>query len=287
MKSRQRVKAMVRPCASVNRSGASRNLLFFAPPFSVAPSSAARSTRGEGAAPSRSLDSVACAPATFQSKTTANITKMKPEIVSQTMTVLSRNPLMLPSLRPSHVIVILLASACAQLSAFAKETGISAVPYSEAKDRPGWRFCNKCDVLFYQSGKPGSCAAGGNHVAQGFLFRMPINAKGTPTAQTDWRECENCHAMFYNGLPKKGLCPSVSNVHNGVKGFGPHEANSTFKYVLPHDVVGTPTAQTGWRGCGKCSAMFYDGFPAKGRCPGGEGHLAAGYKFVLPHSPVK
>jgi hypothetical protein len=29
--------------------------------------------------------------------------------------------------------------------------------------------------------------------------------------------------------------------------------------------------------------MFFDGFPDKGRCPGGGGHEAAGFQFVLPH----
>lgn len=38
-----------------------------------------------------------------------------------------------------------------------------------------------------------------------------------------------------------------------------------------------------WRFCNKCHAMFYDGYPNKGRCPGGGGHTAAVYIFVLRH----
>jgi hypothetical protein len=29
--------------------------------------------------------------------------------------------------------------------------------------------------------------------------------------------------------------------------------------------------------------MFYDGYPQKGRCPAGGGHVAQGYNFVLSH----
>ena len=49
-------------------------------------------------------------------------------------------------------------------------------------------------------------------------------------------------------------------------------------------------SQASWRFCSKCNALFFDGYQAKGNCPGGGGHVAAGYDFVLPtddpESPV-
>ncbi|WP_415803174.1 LGFP repeat-containing protein [Cytobacillus oceanisediminis] len=81
--------------------------------------------------------------------------------------------------------------------------------------------------------------------------------------------------MFYDGYPDKGKCPAG----------GGHQAIG-YNFVLPHDVPGTPTAQTDWRYCGKCHAMFYDGYPDKGKCPAGGGHQAIGYNFVLPHDPA-
>ena len=39
--------------------------------------------------------------------------------------------------------------------------------------------------------------------------------------------------------------------------------------------------QDSWRFCNKCHAMFYNGYPDKGRCAGGGGHVAQGYNFVL------
>jgi hypothetical protein len=41
--------------------------------------------------------------------------------------------------------------------------------------------------------------------------------------------------------------------------------------------------QTDWRFCVKCGAMFFDGFPDKGRCAADGGHAAAGFNFVLVH----
>ena len=41
--------------------------------------------------------------------------------------------------------------------------------------------------------------------------------------------------------------------------------------------------QLDWRYCGKCHALYFDGFPDKGSCAAGGGHNAAGFNFDLPH----
>ena len=41
--------------------------------------------------------------------------------------------------------------------------------------------------------------------------------------------------------------------------------------------------QSDWRFCQKCQVMFYDGFPNKGVCQVGGGHLAQGFNFDLPY----
>lgn len=41
--------------------------------------------------------------------------------------------------------------------------------------------------------------------------------------------------------------------------------------------------QLAWRYCRKCHVMFFDGYPAKGRCSGGGGHAAEGYNFSLSY----
>lgn len=135
-----------------------------------------------------------------------------------------------------------------------------------------WRFCHKCNVLFF-NGFSGVCDAGGGHEAAGFNFDLPHDQPENPNAQGGWRFCHRCSSMFFDGLPTKGSCPAS----------GPHEAQG-FVFVLPHDVPATEVAQGAWRFCHKCNAMFFDGFPVKGACAAdGRGHEAQGFTFVLPH----
>jgi hypothetical protein len=143
-----------------------------------------------------------------------------------------------------------------------------------SKDRPNWRFCRKCQVMFYLGSEKGSCAAGGQHLPQGYNFYLPHDVPGSASAQNNWRQCRFCQGIFFNGYPQKGRCPATGRGHEGEK---------DSDYVLPHDVGGTAKAQNQWRFCNKCFVMFYDGYPGKGVCAAGNAHLAQGYNFVLPH----
>src|SRR5208283_1056493 len=92
--------------------------------------------------------------------------------------------------------------------------------------------------------------------------------------QSDWRYCQNCHAMFYDGFGNKGNCQ--------VGGRG-HTAQG-LNFTLPYGEPSTDTAQTNWRFCNKCYLMFYNGYSDKGSCAAGSGHSAQGIVFALPHS---
>ncbi len=94
-----------------------------------------------------------------------------------------------------------------------------------------------------------------------------------------FRFCHRCHSLFYEhpqqaGSPS-GSCPAG----------GPHEPMG-YQFVLPvHEEV-TATAQGDWWSCGTCGAMFFDGYPDKGRCPGadgGHGRTRSSEDFALPH----
>ena len=94
--------------------------------------------------------------------------------------------------------------------------------------------------------------------------------------QTNWRYCQNCHAMFFNGY-QGGRCPAGD-------GKGSHSAQGLF-FALPYDVpaTDTDTAQANWRFCLQCNVLFFDGY-ARGRCAvGGGRHTPQGINFVLPH----
>lgn len=99
-------------------------------------------------------------------------------------------------------------------------------------DQGAWRFCEKCESMFFD-GRPdkGVCPVGEGevHRAQGLVFVLPHDVRETPGTQRAWRFCMDCAAMFYNGRPDKGVCPTG----NG------HRAEG-FRFVLPfgpHNVV--------------------------------------------------
>jgi len=149
---------------------------------------------------------------------------------------------------------------------------------------PHWRYCVKCQSLFYDgSANRGVCPAGGGHQAAGYIFAISYDERETPTAQDKWRECTKCLSMFYKGWPgsdyynKGGVCPA-----GGTHTPGPSN------YVIPHDIPETSTRQDKWRYCVKCQSMFYQGWPGSnyykgGICPAGGAHSAAGFNFVLPY----
>jgi hypothetical protein len=64
----------------------------------------------------------------------------------------------------------------AVLSILAKKEG------TKMADQGDWRFCQKCFSMFFDgSPNKGSCAAGGGHQAQGFVFVLPFHLDETAT----------------------------------------------------------------------------------------------------------
>ena len=157
---------------------------------------------------------------------------------------------------------------------FPTEASAAGIPKTGDKGQDQWRFCNKCDGLFYDGySTKGVCPAGGGHVSQGFIFVLPFNTAAASDTQADWRFCNKCNGMFFDGFKNnKTNCPAG----------GGHVAQG-YNFVLHHDTETNLGSQSDWRGCNKCSGMFYDGYPQKGHCPAGGGHVAQGYNFVLSH----
>lgn len=128
-------------------------------------------------------------------------------------------------------------------------------------------------------------AAGGGALltagAGGLLGILPAHAQLLSGAgeQANWRFCDKCFAMFYNG-PNANVsrCP----------GGGAHQAQG-FLFTLHYDSnrrqpVAGRDSQFDWRFCSKCFCMYWDGNATnKGRCPAGGGHAAYGFMFGLPH----
>lgn len=155
-------------------------------------------------------------------------------------------------------------------------------------DQRDWRFCTKCFSLFYNGFDfKGRCPKDGDsHTALGFNFEPhfhpDIDLPDTATTQSKWRFCNKCHVMFWAGS---------SNADRRCAADGGPHVEQGFHFMLPVNRLGgpvlvpeTPTGQSNWRFCGKCTSIFFNGYPDKGVCPrDGSGHLAVGDTLVLPH----
>ena len=137
-----------------------------------------------------------------------------------------------------------------------------------APEQNNWRHCRRCRTLFYNGYKDkGICPARGRHDWDRVSnYKLTYDSPGP--GQREWRYCTKCKALFWNGYPNKGVCPA---------GAGGHFAQG-FNFTLRHD---NSPGQRDWRFCNKCEVLFYNLDGQQGICAAGNGHVAAGYKFVL------
>lgn len=95
-------------------------------------------------------------------------------------------------------------------------------------------------------------------------------------AQDNWRFCTKCAALHFNN--GAGNC-DAGGLH-ARKGFIFH-----LDFDPDKDLPDTPTHQSHWRFCVKCSCMFFE--PAtEQHCAAGQRHQAAGFHFMLPTNRV-
>ncbi|WP_229739450.1 hypothetical protein [Nocardia rhizosphaerihabitans] len=71
-----------------------------------------------------------------------------------------------------------------------------------------WRWCRKCQGLFF-GGRPGSrCPAGGAHERAGSSnYSLAFDLPATNGWQSDWRWCNKCQGLFFGGRPDPS-CPA-------------------------------------------------------------------------------
>lgn len=149
---------------------------------------------------------------------------------------------------------------------------------------------------------------------------FPGTARAQAGDQRDWRFCDKCMAMFWNGTGAKGACPAggghnaqgfLFNIHyDNAKPPTPFiqwdwrsKCMAMFWDGDPNNkgrcqAGGAPTAQglmfglsmqapgqSDWRFCDKCRELFWNGIANKGRCPAGGGHNAQGFSFFVKFDP--
>jgi hypothetical protein len=151
-----------------------------------------------------------------------------------------------------------------------------------------WRWCHKCQGLYFGGNPSPVCPAGGSHENVGSgNYGLPHNvAASDPHLQDDWRWCNKCQGLFFGGGLGSSRCPAGgTHAPPNQSGSGnyslPHNVPET--YVLPEDVPGpAPSLQANWRWCHKCQGLYFAGNPGP-VCPAGGPHENVGSgNYSLP-----
>ncbi|MFE6924366.1 hypothetical protein ACFVAV_25305 [Nocardia sp. NPDC057663] len=129
----------------------------------------------------------------------------------------------------------------------------------------GWRWCNKCQGLFF-GGRPNpKCPTGGAHdKTDSGNYTLTHNLRETKGWQSDWRWCNKCQGLFFGGRPNP-KCPAG----------GAHDKTDSGNYSLWHNAGESSSQQSDWRWCNKCQGLFFGGRPNP-KCPAGGAHDKTG-----------
>lgn len=138
-----------------------------------------------------------------------------------------------------------------------------------------WRWCSKCQGLWFGGNPAGRCPAGDNHIKTGSAnYSLVHNATSAP-GQADWRWCKKCQGLWFGGNPA-GPCPAGGN----------HIKTGSGNYTLAHQ---SGAGQANWRWCSKCQGLWFGGNPAE-PCPAGGKHIKTGsgdYRLVQVTTTVR
>jgi len=129
------------------------------------------------------------------------------------------------------------------------------------KTQRNWRWCNKCQGLWFGGNPAGPCPGGGNHVKTGSGNYSLVRATSAP-GQSNWRWCSKCQGLWFGGNPA-GPCPAG----------GKHIKTGSGNYTISNQAG---AGQQGWRWCNKCQGMWFSLNNTSGKCPSGGGHSKVG-----------
>lgn len=118
-----------------------------------------------------------------------------------------------------------------------------------------WRWCNKCQGLFFAGVSAGVCPAGAAHDGSRRGDYVLFSTQPAPTGgQDNWRWCKKCQGLFFAGSDN-GFCPAGER----------HDPSGSRDYVLASSADHV-TGQDNWRWCQYCQGLFFAG-GAPGVCP--------------------
>src|SRR5207245_2252570 len=132
-----------------------------------------------------------------------------------------------------------------------------------ANQQSNWRWCHKCQGLYF-AGNPGShCPAGGAHDHAGSGEDRLVNNTAHAAGQPNWRWCHKCQGLYVAGNPGSH-CPAG----------GAHDNAGSGDYHVVNNAAAAP-GQKNWRWCHKCQGMYFAGNPGS-HCPTGGPHENVG-----------
>jgi hypothetical protein len=89
-----------------------------------------------------------------------------------------------------------------------------------AGTQPGWRWCGKCQGMFYVENPGSVCPAGLSHVDSGGAHYAFQTSDSVPGSQGKWRYCGKCHGLYNSANLTQGVCPAKNNHESA--GSGPY-----------------------------------------------------------------
>jgi hypothetical protein len=133
-------------------------------------------------------------------------------------------------------------------------SALCLTPLSFAEDRQdNWRWCHKCQSLFFGDVPHSRCPVGGTHDASQSGNYSILYATANIAGQDNWRWCDKCQGLFFAGAGT--ACPAG----------GSHNQGTTPYRLLESPVPGLNT-QSGWHWCKRCGSLFF-GNGEGSRCP--------------------
>lgn len=128
---------------------------------------------------------------------------------------------------------------------------------STITEQLGWRWCSKCQGLWYAGSA--ACPASGCHDHTGSGdYSLAHDLPSSPIRQTDWKWCSKCQVLSF-----------VQHVTGACSGGDLHDTGGSLNYTLD---VGTSPGQQNWKWCNKCYGLSFAGNQSLGRCAKGEMH---------------
>ncbi|NAZ76447.1 hypothetical protein GTQ99_13635 [Kineococcus sp. T13] len=173
-------------------------------------------------------------------------------------------------------------------SLFLQVERVGAAPASQVPLQSDWRWCSRCQGLFWGGGQPASvCPEGGAHAPQPQSgsgdYSLPHGAPPDAGRQAGWRWCDRCQGLYYGPAVADSTCPA-GGTH------APAATSGSGDYALAINAAPAAGSQSGWRWCSRCQGLFWGGGQAGSTCPEGGPHASPGESrsgdYSLLHVPA-